>query len=98
MVLDKKQYEEVKPVKPKGLNFTLLVPQLTEEFKLKVVLGEKYLQDVFDITDPSEKYLIALIKADIKHRLPEKTKKEVLPIEQKEKYKLVDKIKQLFNK
>lgn len=85
----KTENDEKIPVKPQGLNFRLLVHQLTDEFKIKVVLGEVDLKTIFDIKEPSEKYLVSLIKLNIKDKLP---------IEQKEEYKLVKAIKQLFNK
>ncbi len=66
----KEKKDEKIPVKPQGLNFRLLVHQLTDEFKIKVVLGEVDLKTIFDIREPSEKYLVNLIKYDIKDKLP----------------------------
>lgn len=66
----KEKKDEEIPVKPQGLNFKLLVHQLTDEFKLKVVVGEVDLRTIFDISEPSEKYLVNVIKHDIKDRLP----------------------------
>lgn len=69
--------ENVKPV-VKGLNFRLLVPQLTEAYKLKVCLGESNPIDIFQISEASNKYLISLIKVDVKSKLPIKEKQSLL--------------------
>lgn len=73
---------------PKGLNFRLLIPQLTEEFKLKVALGEIELTSIFKISQGSNNYLISLIKHDIKSKLPKEDRQ----------IGWLNKIKKMFNK
>jgi len=68
---------EEKVVK-KGLNFRLLVPQLTEAYKLKVCLGESNPIDIFQISEASNEYLISLIKVDVRSKLPIKEKQNLL--------------------
>lgn len=71
------QNVEQKIVK-KGLNFRLLVPQLTEEYKLKVCLEEVNPKDIFQISDSSNEYLISLIKHDVRSNLPIKEKQSLV--------------------
>lgn len=51
--------------KPIGLNYRILIPQLTEEFKFKVVSNKINLSDVFIISEAGEKYAKKLIKKDV---------------------------------
>lgn len=71
------QNEKIKPI-VKGLNFRLLVPQLTEAYKLKVCLGEANPIDIFQISEASNEYLISLIKVDVRSKLPIKEKQSLL--------------------
>ena len=54
-----------KPVK-RGLSFSLLIPQLTTDYKKSVISGKVKLTDTFNITSSSEKYLKDLIRKDLK--------------------------------
>lgn len=69
---------EIKPVL-KRLNFRILVAQLTEAYKLKVCLGEQP-NEIFDISEASNEYLIRLIKNDVKTKLPIEQKSNWLTI------------------
>lgn len=54
-----------KPIK-RGLNFSLLLDQLTTDYKKQVLEGTQKLSSTFNISPSSEKYLKDLIRKDIK--------------------------------
>lgn len=77
-----------------GINFSILIPQLTEDFKLKIALGEIKPSDFLILSDVAEKYFIKLIRKDVKEKLEIEialTKKE-----QEQESKLTKIIKSIF--
>lgn len=52
-----------------GINFRILISQLTEEYKLKVAFGEVKPKEVFNISETAESFFIDLIKKDLGDKL-----------------------------